>query len=212
MKRLSLWTKLFLGLVLFSLAGTLLTRFTSLDPGPIRPVASLLTIAIGFIALARLAKPSQAVAVVLLGGATEICGIYTGFPFGTYRYTDHWWPTIDLPQGHHFPLLLPFAWFLIAGGCAIALRPLGKSMLVLAPLLATLIDFFMEPVMTQKLGYWVWSARGPLPGEAPWLNMVGWFATSLIAAIVLRKGKSSDEAVWILTAYVFLIAGLWAVG
>lgn len=212
MKRLSLWTKLFLGLVLFSLAGTLLTRFTSLDPGPIRPVASLLTIAIGFIALARLAKPWQALAVVLLGGGMEICGLYTGYPFGSYRYTSNWWPTIELPQGQPYPLLLPFAWFLIAGGCAIALRPLGKSMLVLAPLLATLIDFFMEPVMTQKLEYWDWTTPGPLPGGAPWLNVVGWFATSLLASLILRKGKGSDEAAWILTAYVVLIAGLWAVG
>ncbi len=213
MKRLSIWTKLFLGLVLFSLAGSLLTRQTGLDPGPIRPVASLLTIATGFVALARLAKGWQAGAVLLLGGAAEICGLYTGYPFGAYRYTSAWWPVIDLPHGFHFPVLLPFAWFLIAGGCALALRPLGKPMLVLAPLLATLIDFFMEPIMTQRLRYWIWLEKGPLPGGAPWLNMVGWFATSLLAAFVLRRGKGGhEEATWILAAYVALMAGLWVVG
>ena len=88
-------------------------------------------------------------------------------------------------------------------------------MLVLAPLMATLIDFFMEPVMTRTLGYWRWLEPGPLPGSAPWLNPVGWFATSFIAALILKRGKAKSQiadATWVLISYVMLIAALWAIG
>jgi uncharacterized membrane protein len=191
----------------------LLIRTTGLDPGPIPPVASLVTVLSGFIALARLAKWWEATLVLGVGAFAEIIGLYTGLPFGKYEYTTAWWPVVGLPQGHHFPLLLPFAWFLIAGGCALALRPLGKSALILAPLMATLIDLFMEPVMVHRLGYWRWIERGPLPGGAPWLNAVGWFGTSLLAAIILRRGKAlSEDPAWILLGYVVLIAGIWIVG
>lgn len=213
MKRLTLPARLFLGLVAFSLVGSLLSKSFNLDPGLIRPAASFLTIATGFLTLARMAKLWQVGAVLLIGGAAEVCGVYMGFPFGRYEYTAAWQPVISLPQGHLFPLLVPFAWFLVAGGCALALRPLGKPMLILAPLMATLIDFFMEPVMTRTLGYWRWLEPGPLPGGAPWVNMAGWLATSLLAALILRRGKAtSDEATWILAGYVALVAGLWAIG
>ncbi len=213
MKRLSLPAKLFLGLVAFSLVGSLLSKSFNLDPGLIQLVASLLTIATGFIALARMAKLWQVGAVLVVGAGAEVCGVYTGFPFGRYEYTATWQPVVAFPQGHLFPLLVPFAWFLVAGGCALALRPLGKPMLILAPLMATLIDFFMEPVMTRTLGYWRWLERGPLPGGAPWMNMAGWLATSFLAALILRRGKAnSDEAAWVLAGYVALVAGLWAIG
>ena len=214
MKRLSIWTKLFMGLVAFSLAGTLLTRLTGLDPGPVKPVASFLTILIGFVALARLVKLWQAAAVLLVGATAELFGVYTGYPFGEYSYSTRWWPSVQLPQSQTFPLLVPFAWFLVAGGCALALRPLGKQMLILAPLMAALLDFFMEPVMTHKLGYWRWTDPGPLPGGAPWLNVLGWLCTSFLAAWIVRKGgkDSGPEATWVLVAYVILIGGLWAIG
>lgn len=211
---ISNWTKGFLGLVAFSLLGSLLTAKTGLDPGPIKPVASLLTIACGFMALAQLAKWWQIVLVLIVGAAAEVCGLYTGYPFGQYEYTNRWWPIISLPQNQNFPFLLPLAWFLIAGGSALALRPLGKPMLVLAPILATLLDFFMEPVMVNKLGYWRWVGDGPLPGGAPQMNLAGWFGTSLVAALILcRSGKESksSDPVWVLVGFFILIAGIWAI-
>lgn len=207
------WTKAFLGLVAFSILGTAITKATGLDPGPIRPVASLLTILLGFYALARLAKWPHVVAVLGIGAAAELIGLYTGYPFGRYEYTSAWWPTLQLSGGHRFPLLLPFAWFLVAGGCALALRPLGKPAIILAPLMATLIDLFMEPIMVGKLAYWRWIDQGPLPGGAPWLNVVGWFATSLCAALILRRGKTqSQDPAWILVGYVALLLGIQILG
>jgi len=214
MKSLSLWTKIFLGLVLFSIAGTALTSQTGLNPGPIKQVASLLTLAFGVVALAQSAKVWQVATVVGIGAVSEIVGLYTGLPFGRYAYSSRWWPTTHLPGGHVFPILLPFAWFLIAGGCALAMRPLGKAALILAPLMAALIDFFMEPVMTRTLGYWRWVQPGELPGGAPWLNPIGWFSVSLLATIILAKGKCplTLDPAWVLAGYVALLAGLRFLG
>jgi len=212
-KALSIWTKLFLGLVLFSLAGTLLKATAGVDPGPIAPVASLLTIAIGFIALTQSAHWGYALAVLFVGASAEICGLYTGLPFGRYAYTERWWPIVELPDDHYFPILVPFAWFLVAGGCALAFKAVGKSSMILAPVIATLIDFLMEPVMVKVLGYWRWIEPGPLPGGAPWLNVAGWFLTSLIAAWILSKSKAkgSEDPVWVLVGFVLLITGLWLI-
>jgi putative membrane protein len=149
----------------------------------------------------------------LVGTGAEVLGIYSGYPFGHYTYTARWWPTIQLSGGYSFPILVPFAWFLVAGGCALALKPIGKSSLVFAPMVATLIDFFMEPVMVRTLGYWRWLDPGPLPGGAPWLNVAGWFGTSFLATWVLSQYKSaqSDDPPWIVIGFVLLLAGLWLI-
>jgi uncharacterized membrane protein len=214
MRALSIWTKVFLALVVFSLGGMALTAQTGLDPGPIKPVASFLTILTGFAALAVCASWWQTVFVVAVGVTAEICGIYTGYPFGEYRYTSNWWPILYLSDGRAFPALVPLAWFLVAGGCALALKPVGKTALFLAPLLATLIDFLMEPVMAQRLKYWTWLEVGPLPGNAPWMNPIGWFLTSFVAAWILLKGpsKANADATWVLVGFIGLLVGIWALG
>lgn len=211
MKRHSLWTKIFLGTLGFSILGLALVRFTQLDPGPIQPLASAILLVSGFLALAQLAHWTRTVAVLVLGVAAELLGLYTGVPFGAYEYTTHWQPTIVLPGGKVFPLLVPLGWFLITGGAAITLRPLRRQAWIVAPILATLIDFFMEPVMTEKLHYWRWVESGPLPGGAPWMNMLGWFITSMAATMILGSDKKqqTEGAVWILAGYVVLLATIW---
>lgn len=210
MKDLGRWTKLFLGMVAFSVAGSFLSSRTGLDPGPIKPVASLLTIAFGVLALSKSIKLWQLLSVVAIGATAELVGLFTGFPFGEYEYTKLWWPTIPLKNQLHFPLLLPFAWFLVAGGSVLAVRQWGKAALILAPLLATGIDVLMEPVMTRKLGYWYWVEGGPLPGSAPWTNVLGWLGISFLATLIMLKGSGkAQDAVWVLGGYLLLMAGLW---
>lgn len=216
-------TRLYLGLVAFSLAGSLLQRLTGLEPHLIKPIASLLVLGLGVWALALPLVPSlgtprtaMVVGVVLLIGTLfEIFGLYTGIPFGRYAYTAVWQPVLSISGGQFFPVPLPFAWFLLAGGCfMLASQGLAGVWAVPAgALLATVIDLCMEPVMVNSLGYWTWLEPGPLPGGAPLLNPVGWFVTSLVAGAVLHRfgagrAKATHAPGYVVAGFIALVAGL----
>jgi uncharacterized membrane protein len=216
----------FLGLVAFSLLGSAASRATALDPGPVAPLASAATIVSGVAALALAAARATAagprraalglVAVLLLGLVAEVVGLYTGAVFGRYVYTGAWWPSVGLPEGQAFPLLLPLAWFLIVAGSFMALpaRWPWAARVLGAAALATLVDLVMEPVMTERLGYWRWDPPGPLPGGAPAHNAIGWLVVSALAAAILYAARfgSAREARWVLAGFVALVAGLSVVG
>lgn len=207
----------FLGLVAFSLAGSLFSRLTGLDPGPIAPAASLLTLGAGVAAtfadyVGKAAHPwPRLAAALLLGATTEIVGLATGFPFGRYEYTGAWWPSLPLGVGP-FPLALPFAWLLMAGASRLslpALRPLPCALL--GGLLAACIDLAMEPVLAGPLRYWRWLDRGPLPGGAPIANFLGWWATATVAGLILTLGAPPSDAKaprTVLVGFLALIVGL----
>ena len=154
-------------------------------------------------------------AVLLLGTIVELTGVLTGFPFGQYAYTDRWWPSVPLLNGGWFPLAVPFAWFLMAGASYLALGR-GLAFVPLAGLLAASLDLVMEPVMVYRLGYWRWLVPGPLPGGAPLLNFLGWFATASLAALVLHAlGAFTVKAVEprvVLAGHLALTLGLGAIG
>jgi uncharacterized membrane protein len=209
----------FLGLVAFSLLGSLMTRLTGLNPGLIAPIASVLTIVAGVIATFDSVPriwPRLPMALGL-GAAAEIVGLATGFPFGRYVYTGAWWPTVVLPSVGRFPLLLPFAWLLMAGAAVLSLPadrgPVFRS--VVGGLIAATIDLAMEPVIAGSLGYWRWLTPGPLPGGAPIANFLGWWATATLAGLVLTYGMpKSDTAAprWVLGGFSVLILGLGLIG
>lgn len=191
MRRLSLWCKAYLFLTAFSILGTLLSRFTGTDPGWIAPVAAFLTLACGVAAVYTSYQSLSVLFTVLaIGLAAELLGIYTGLPFGRYEYTGRWWPTIPLPGDHRLPLLLPFAWAMVVGA-SFGLASRFPKPLLIAPILAAVADLLMEPVMTHGLGYWKWLEKGPLPGGAPVLNLVGWLLVSAVALIAARPTPTS---------------------
>lgn len=226
---MSVWTRAYLGLVVFSLAGSLLSRVAHLDPGPIAPVAALLTLLFGTYAslkgyLGHNGPQGWGVAlgVLVLGAGVELTGVATGYPFGRYRYTDHWWPTVTLERIGHFPLLVPVAWLLVVGSSTLAASamlhaPRSRGPLALASgLLAAVLDLAMEPVMAGPLDYWRWEHPSPLPGGAPLLNFVGWFVTaSAGAAILLRGGEvrvqDARDSRWVLLGHVALTLGIGAI-
>ena len=115
----------------------------------------------------------------------------------------------------HFPVLVPFAWTLIAGGSYVAVQSVvrGWEAVPIAAALAALFDLLMEPVLVNKLRYWEWIDLGPLPGHAPWSNLAAWFALSLVAAAVLyvgQKGRpvSGCGGIAALGGQLLLMAGL----
>lgn len=218
-KELTTALRVYLGLVAFSIFGTILVRFGFQEPVWIARIASLVTILSGTAVLwfaLEASKRKVLLAALAIGAISEVAGLYTGLPFGSYRYTGVWWPSIPLPGGHSFPAALPFAWLMIAGGARLLLPPeWGRVQAALATgLLAALIDIPMEPVMTAKLGYWEWLVPGPLPGGAPILNFVGWFLVSALVGLFLPSAPEKPgrrAAAVILGAHLALVGVLaWA--
>lgn len=215
-------TKAYLGCVAFSIAGTAVSQTAGVDPGPIRPIASAATLLAGVAALLaptveRLGMAKSLLgflAVLALGAAAEIVGLYTGLPFGRYEYTDRWQPTVVLPGERHFPVLLPLAWFLVAGASYLwtARRLHGPAAAVAGACVATLVDAAMEPVLTGPLDYWRW-LDPTLLGIAPAANFAGWFGVSLLAGLMLETsgyGRSADQtdASWVLGGHLGLMAAI----
>src|SRR4051812_39173671 len=173
---LSVPCRLFLGLVAFSIVGLVLTRLTGSDPAWIGPVCALTTLLTGCLVLiGRLvAGMGRQMGLIAAGGVmggglvAELVGLYFGMPFGAYQYSARWWPTVGLPGGEFFPLLLPFAWLLVVGSSfLVAARFPLIPPIVGGAVLATAVDLLMEPVMAGRLHYWYWNSPGPLPGGAP---------------------------------------------
>lgn len=147
----------------------------------------------------------------MIGAAAEIVGLYTQAPFGYYRYTTEWAPTITLPNDLAFPLLLPLAWVLIVGAATLVVPidcPIRRP--VVAAVLATVIDFFMEPTMIHVLNYWTWPSHEGL--FAPVSNSFGWFVTALIGSTYLQRVTprtwASVRTKWVLAGYLFFVAFL----
>lgn len=126
-------------------------------------------------------------ASMLIGGGSEILGLYGAWPFGRYEYTDWWLPYVVLPNGKLYPLLLPATWFLFVTVCYLTLarRLRGWVLVPATAVLATLIDLALEPVITRVVQLWRWLEPTPLFG-APFLNPVGWLLTAGAAAASLH--------------------------
>ena len=119
--------------------------------------------------------------------AAEICGLFTGLPFGEYRYTELWLPLIPLPQGHQFPVALPITWFVLGGAVAL-LTGRRRFGWVWGGSLLALIDFALEPVLTGPVGFWHWSS-----GDPPVLNYVGWFGVGAVLYTLLRPSMTVSD-------------------
>lgn len=225
------WTRIYLGLIAFSLAGSLASALTDLDPGFIRHLASVLTLLSGVLALltpmiGRFGAKKTiglAVLILLIGATSEIIGLYTGYPFGRYVYTENWWPTVPMPGDQLFPLPLPFAWFLMvcAGYLIFAEKFSGLFPVLLGAALVTLANLPMEWAMLQTLNYWTWTdpswPLGDVGFGVPILNSVGWFLTASIAGWVLHAAggkeiEGAKEGTAVLLGIVVLMLGLGLIG
>jgi uncharacterized membrane protein len=210
--------QVYLGLIGFSVVGLVFTRLTSFDPGWISPISAAAVLLVGAGLVARAIGWVAAAVIAVLGGVSELVGLFTGFPFGHYVYSQVWWPTISLGSGGHFPLLVPIAWVMVVGAsyAFVGVRCRTPFLRIAASAtLATMIDAGMEPVITHQLGYWHWvdlgRPFGALPGgSSPILNSMGWWLVSAIAVAVIERlakarAKASLAAGIVLGAYIALM-------
>lgn len=135
-------------------------------------------------------------ALLILGisWAVEHLGVLTGFPFGTYSYTDVLIPKIF----GIVPLAIPFAWLLVvpaAVGVTERLLGVGNkaaqsarsawlSRVLGAASFALLLDVTIEPVAVHISGYWIWNDGGGYYG-VPNSNFIAWWVTSVLLVGVL---------------------------
>ncbi len=129
-------------------------------------------------------------ALIILVSSTifEWVGTATGFPFGPYRYTDHFgWRIAGV-----VPLAIPLAWFvvLLCGRSVVLRLYAAATRLELAlgmALIAVLTDLNLEYVAWKVRAYWVWypqSHTAP-PAWPPLQNYVAWFMLSFALGFVL---------------------------
>ncbi|MBX3097725.1 MAG: carotenoid biosynthesis protein [Fimbriimonadaceae bacterium] len=211
--------RVFLATVAFSMLGTALASAGIAPPPGIESIANLVLILSGCLALVDwLRVPIFAwILVLTLGAMIEWVGLATGWPFGAYVYTGDWWPSIAGPSGSAFPVLLPFAWLMMAGAAYALARHWvgGWRAAALGGLLASVVDLLLEPVMVDRLGYWRWADSGPLPGGAPWSNFFAWYATAFLAGLILSRWDQSPKreksvGAWILVPFSLFLAALYA--
>ncbi|WP_376791188.1 carotenoid biosynthesis protein [Thermoflexus sp.] len=113
----------------------------------------------------------------------EAIGVATGWIYGPYAYTGRLGPLLL-----GVPVLIPFAWFMMAyPAFIVACQVLDEppvaprrrwGVAALAAIWMTAWDLVMDPAMA-RMGFWVWKTRGPYFG-VPLQNFAGWMATMLL--------------------------------
>jgi putative membrane protein len=129
--------------------------------------------------------------VTVTAVAFEALGLATGFPYGTYTYSDALGPTLL-----GVPFLVPLAWLMmawpswvLAGRLARPFRPARRRAARVATAAAVFAgwDVVLDPQMVQA-GYWTWAHPRPgLPGidTVPLTNLAGWLLAGAVLMTLL---------------------------
>lgn len=137
----------------------------------------------------------------------ENIGVATSWPFGEYSYS----PDLGF-QLFSVPMVVPFAWIMIAHPVLIIARRIaGNWVFLYGGIAMAAWDLFLDPLMVAS-GRWTWKFSGahvPFQPEIPLSNTFGWLLTGmgLIALLHLmlprdrRKVSASFSAVDIFIAW-----------
>lgn len=106
----------------------------------------------------------------------ETCGALSGFPFGTYHYTNRFGPLLGV-----VPMTIPLAWHVVLTNALFLVRYSARYLprwgeAAAVGLLATLYDAVLEPFATRVKDYWQWAGTGAVPFQ----NYLAWFALSAL--------------------------------
>jgi carotene biosynthesis associated membrane protein len=182
-------------LVPFALAAALVATAIAypLASGPARDTVSWAIVLLGSalsVAHAGLSRGARTglgvlvlVAVVSIG--FESVGVATGFPYGSYSYSDVLGPTLL-----GVPFLVPLAWLMMAWPSWLLAHRLARRRAARVALAAGLFagwDVVLDPQMVQA-GYWTWAHPEPgLPGidTVPLTNLAGWLLAGTVLMALL---------------------------
>jgi putative membrane protein len=128
---------------------------------------------------------------LVFGFLIEQIGVTTSWPFGEYTYSS----TLGAKL-LSVPLVVPFAWVMIAHPCLVAARRIGKSWVFLyGALLMTAWDLFLDPLMVTA-GRWTWVVTGahvPFQPEIPLSNTFGWLLSTMALMTILHFATPQDR-------------------
>ena len=131
--------------------------------------------------------------VAVAAVAFESVGLATGFPYGSYEYSDVLGPTLL-----GVPFLVPLAWLMMAWPSWVVAGHLARRRtprIMAAAGVFAAWDVVLDPQMVQA-GYWTWTRPEPgLPGidTVPLTNLAGWLLAGLVlmSLLELAVGRTS---------------------
>ena len=186
-----LWV--FAGAIFFSLGGVVAIKiapevlrffgpyFPVLVKAPTWTYMALLPIIVALMYLPALGARRTAVLIAigsLVGAGAELLGTTTGFPFGSYSYTDWLGPKIL----DHVPYFIPLSWFAMGLVCYdLALRVSRHRALsvLLGAVFMVGWDVSLDPAMSRAFPFWTYGENGFFYGM-PLSNWGGWLITSIV--------------------------------
>ena len=127
---------------------------------------------------------------------TEQVGLRTGWPFGTYSYN----PSLGY-QIFGVPLIVPFAWVMMAHPLLVAAKRVTKHWTFLYGGIAMMAwDLFLDPMMVAA-HRWSWEFTGahvPFEPEIPLSNAAGWLFAGMglmaLLHLVLPRERRKESA------------------
>ena len=119
---------------------------------------------------------------LVIGNVAEQLGIRTGFPFGSYYFTDVMGPKllgVPLLMGPAYLAIGYTSWLLalLIGGGANRTRPNRLAVPLLAACIMVVWDLSAEAMWSTVGHFWIWRHGGPYFGVPIW-NFVGWLLTN----------------------------------
>ncbi|GHE13145.1 carotenoid biosynthesis protein [Klenkia taihuensis] len=163
--------------------------------------------------LSRGWRTGLAVAAVTVAASVlfESVGLATGFPYGSYTYSDALGPTLL-----GVPFLVPLAWLMMVWPSWLLARRLVPAhrggRIVVAAYVFAAWDVVLDPQLVQA-GYWTWAHPTPgLPGidTVPLTNLGGWLLAGLVLMALLdllvadRPAALPDSAPLVALAWMVL--------
>ena len=143
---------------------------------------SLLNLLLSFILVTIFHRPFNSrffifcVFSFIVGMASEIAGVNTGYIFGSYNYTPSFgWQFMGVP------LIIGINWILLSYVCAIVVDGFFRRVIIRiisASMLMVLIDLLLERFAIRHQ-FWVWELSLPML-----FNYISWFCISVIIQIV----------------------------
>lgn len=136
----------------------------------------------------------------------ETAGVKTGFPFGSYYYSD-----VLQPQIFGVPAAIGMSWIMTSLSSFLIVRTLSPLNPVLniipASVLLTGYDIILEPFAAHINKFWVWEN-----GSVPLSNYIAWFLVSVAVTSVLnfipRKNSFDIKTDKLASALPFVLMGI----